>query len=153
MRKILTVALLAALSSAAWDDGDFSAMIESLATATAQLLAAFDEVVASAADTAARSGEVELDIEGLVEGLTASVTAAVGELKERLPTAINFMVGSMLRVTADALANVDLEGMEYENSEGRTVPYSELTVEEQERVREAFEEAVESLRGAAEGMD
>jgi len=51
--------------------------------------------------------------------------------------------------TADALANMNFEEMDFENAEGVTVPYSWLSAEEREEVREAFREAAEALREAA----
>jgi hypothetical protein len=149
MRRFLVVLLLLALTGAGWAAEEASKLGESVALAMAEFLGALGKVVSRAVDIAAESMDFEFEIEGLVEGITVSLEAAAAELEEQLPTTINFMVGSMLGVAAEALANVDYEGMDFENSEGVTVPYSWLSPEEKAQVREAFENAAEALREAA----
>ncbi len=151
MIKVVAVVLLLTLTLAAWagENEGSSKLGESVAFAMAEFLGALGKVVARSVEIAAESMDFDFEIEGLVAGITASVEKATAELEEQLPTTINFMIGSMLRVTADALANMNFEEMDFENAEGVTVPYSWLSAEEREEVREAFREAAEGLSEAA----
>ncbi len=151
MIKVVAVVLflVMALGAGAGENGSSSKLDESVAFAMAEFLGALGKVVARSVELAAESMDFDFGIEGLVEGITASVEEATAELEEQLPTTIKFMVGSMLRVTADALANMNFEEMDFENAEGVTVPYSRLSAEEREEVREAFREVAEALSEAA----
>lgn len=151
MTKIFAVVLLLTLTLAAGagENGGSSKLGESVAFAMAEFLGTLGKVVARSVELAAESMDFDFGIEGLVEGITASVEKATAELEEQLPTTIKFMVGAMLRVTADALANMNFEEMDFENAEGVSVPYFELSPEERVEVREAFRETAEALSEAA----